>query len=273
MNIRFLFLTALSASIFCVFPPLQAGDWPEIHLSREMAVNEPAGETVSVVNDPVYRQGKRYRAYPLRPFVEKLAEQYRDSLDEAVIVFTAIDGYKVSMTYPDAMEEQGYLAFQDLDAKPGKWRPFKFGKDDLTPAPFYLIWSNPDIDKWRFPWPFQLDRIALQPATAYFGKAAPSIDASSQVGKGFSEFSRYCIRCHAMNGSGGKVGPELNSPSNVSERYSNGTLKGLILNNPDYRPNSKMPVFADILNEGQMGAILAYLQAMKGQKIPVDEDR
>ncbi|WP_305907785.1 cytochrome c [Methylomarinum sp. Ch1-1] len=258
----------LAMILFC--GELSAAPWPEIQLQRDLTPSSLTSTTVEVPKDPVYQTAKHYRAYPLKGIIDELSADYAGDLQQAVLVFTAIDGYKVSMAYPDALEEQGYLAFRDLDANENDWIAFKFGKEKITPAPYYLVWSKADIDKWRYPWPFQLSRITLQPARIYFGKAAP-VSTNDKISRGFAEFSRYCIRCHAVNGSGGSVGPELNAPQNVSERYADKQLTGLILNNPAYRPNSKMPVFAELLNDAQVNSILAYLKAMKSHKQAVNE--
>ncbi len=241
---------------------LNAAEWPEIMLSSELADTAQTVKTITVPKDPVYRSQKKYRAYPLRPVIQDLAKHYNGDLMQAVLVLTAIDGYKVSMTYTDAVEEDGYLAFNDVSAAPKKWTPFKFGDTEMTPAPFYLVWTKPNIDKWRYPWPFQLNTISIQPAEVYFGKAAPN-SQEKIVKQGFAVFSRYCIRCHAVNDSGGKVGPELNAPQNITDLYGTEILTKLILNAPLYRKNTKMPVFKEILTTSQVDSILAYLKAMK----------
>ena len=264
----FLF-AALTHLLIYLSPSCAAERWPELELRSAIAAVKPASEAVSIVKDPVYQSGKRYQAYPLRLFISKLGKRYSGNLDQAVLVFIASDGYKVSMSYPDALEEDGYIAFRDLDAFPDDWADFEFGREKINPAPYYLVWRKPGIDKWRYPWPFQLARISLQPATVYYGQAAP-IEKKASVTAGFAEFGRYCIRCHAVNGSGGTVGPELNSPQNVSELYSDNQLKKLILNNRNNRPNSKMPIFDTILTGRQIDNIMSYLKAMKMHKVGVD---
>lgn len=249
-----------------------AGQWPKTTITRDNLALQSRVETVSVIHDPVYKTNKKYQAFPLQPILKKLAENYPADLKQAVIVFTAADGYKVTMAYPDALEEQGYLAFKDLSAQNTDWIAFKFGKEQLTPAPFYLVWSKSGIDKWRYPWPFQLTIISIQPARSFFENAAP-ISANTATTEGFALFSRYCIRCHSVNSSGGSVGPELNVPQNITELFDEKTLKGLILNAPAYRHKTKMPVFNKLLNEQQVDSILSYLKSMKAHKINTDDTR
>ncbi len=271
MTYNTLKFAAACAFLLLLFPPAMAGQWPELELKRDIPATKAAGAQVAIAKDPVYQTGKRFLAYPLRPLIRMLGKRFAGDPQQAVLVFTAVDGYKVSMAYADALAEDGYLAYRDLDAAQGDWIAFEFGRERITPGPFYLVWSKPGIDKWRYPWPFQLQRIALQPVDVYYGRAAP-LDQSASVGAGFAEFTRYCIRCHAVNGSGGQVGPELNSPGNVTGLYSDATLRELILDNPKYRPNSKMPVFSGLLNDRQVDGILAYLKSMAAHKITVDEN-
>ncbi len=264
-------------STFCSLLLLLSNDtsaqqWPSITITRDNLALQSRITTVSISHDPVYKSGKKYQAFPLQSIIKKLGKNYPADLDQAVIVFTATDGYKVSMAYPDALEEHGYLAFKDLSAQNTDWTAFKFGKELITPAPFYLVWPKPGIDKWRYPWPFQLTNISIQAAGNYFGNAAP-VSAKKSVVEGFTLFSRYCIRCHSVNSSGGSVGPELNVPQNVTELYDDKTLKELILNASAYRNKTKMPVFNNILNEQQVNSILSYFKSMKIDKINTNESR
>lgn len=236
--------------------------WPEVQLQKSLNTANLPVVKVSIDKDPVYQTQKQYRAFPLKPILKTLSAGYPEDKNKAVLVFTAKDGYKVAMAYSDAISESGYLAFADLGAKQGQWNKFKFGQEHMTPAPYYLVWNKPGIDKWRYPWPFQLTSIMMQPAAVYFGSAAP-VSADENINEGFAAFSRYCIRCHAVNGQGGNLGPELNNPVNVTDLYDDHTLKNLILNNPDLRPNSKMPAFESLLSSTQIEQILAYLTAMR----------
>ena len=188
-----------------------------------------------------------------------------------MIVFTAADGYGVSIPYKDAMNEQGFIAFRDLAApNKKKWIEFKFGRKMITPAPSYLVWPKKGLNKWKYPWPFQLVNISLQPASIYFGSAAPT-SSNTNVKNGFILFSQYCIRCHSINLEGGKVGPELNIPRNITEYFKENELAGFILNAPSYRAGTKMPVFDHLFNSDEIKDLLHYLKQMKLEKIDVQE--
>lgn len=265
-------MNKLLLSMLCILPlQAMAGRWPEFHLNRELSSMTLPSETITVAHDPVYNTRKQYRAYPIQPILHQLGLQFTSDKQNAVLVFTASDGYQVAMAYSDAFEHQGYLAFADVSAaEPEQWMAFKSGKETITPAPYYLVWTQSDIDKWRYPWPYQLQTVTLLPADVYYDHAAP-VDNSPEITAGFALFSRYCIRCHAMNGSGGSVGPELNRPQNISDLYPEVILQGLIMNNPAYRKHSKMPAFDMTLSTDDLHTLMTYLKAMKYQSIQVDE--
>lgn len=239
-----------------------AKEWPTIELT---GIDLSSAKRVHVKEDPVYKTAKEYEAIPLAQVLRQFSETERSK--DKVIVFTAQDGYSVAMSLADAMSEQGYIAFRDIEApSEKKWVEFKFGKETTTPAPFYLVWTKKGIDKWRYPWPFQLVSISLQPASAYFGAAAPAKE-TDDVRNGFDLFTTYCIRCHSVNLSGGQVGPELNVPKNITEYFIEQELVGFILNASAYRSGTKMPSFEKIINRQQAEAIVTYLKHMKTEKV------
>ena len=255
--------------VFLLLSPPQSGwatDWPTFNLLTINSSNTPKSQTVKISHDPVYKTSKEYQAYPLAEFLNKITVPDSLKKDELVIVFASVDGYKVSMAYNDALSEQGFIAFKDNAATENKnWLNFKFGKQTMTPAPFYLIWPKKELDEWRYPWPFQLVSLSIQPAKAYFGAAAP-VHADDRINNGFALFSRYCIRCHSINLSGGKVGPELNIPKNISEYFKETELSEFIRNATAFRAGTKMPNFESIITASDARDIVLYLKQMKSEK-------
>ncbi|MDD5461967.1 MAG: cytochrome c [Methylococcales bacterium] len=244
-----------------------ATDWPTLDLLKTNSSNLPKPQTIKVNHDPVYKTAKEYQAYPLAEILEKIRIPDSFKKDELVIVFTSADGYKVSMAYSDAFTEQGFIAFKDNASTESKgWLDFKFGKQIMTPAPFYLVWPKKNLDEWRYPWPFQLVSLSLQSAKSYFGAAAPA-HADARINKGFALFSRYCIRCHSINLSGGKVGPELNIPKNITEYFKEEELDKFILNAAAYRAGTKMPNFENIITADEARDIVLYLKQMRSEKL------
>lgn len=243
-----------------------ATDWPTFNLLKADPSQLPKPQAIKVGHDPVYNKAKAYEAYPLAEILNKIVVPDSLKTDELVIVFTATDGYRVAMAYSDAIAEQGFIAFRDNGEENKKWLDFKFGKQTMTPAPFYLVWPKIGLDEWRYPWPFQLASLSLEPAKAYFGAAAPATNTNAQVNKGFMLFSRYCIRCHSVNLAGGKVGPELNIPKNITEYFKEQELPKFILNANAYRAGTKMPNFESIITTDDAEDIVSYLKQMKSKK-------
>ncbi len=255
------FFLFLLIAIFISYS-VSADEWPTIELA---GIDLSPAKRIQIEEDPVYKTAKEYEAIPLAQVLSRFSETDRAAKDR-VVVFTAKDGYSVSMALADAMSEHGYIAFRDIEVPSGKkWMTFKFGKETTTPAPFYLVWPKQGLDKWRYPWPFQLASISLQPASTYFGATAPT-KITDDVRIGFNLFSTYCIRCHSVNLSGGQVGPELNIPRNITEYFIEAELAGFILNAPAYRSGTKMPSFEKILDRQQAEAIVTYLKQMKNEK-------
>ncbi|WAK04067.1 c-type cytochrome [Methylobacter sp. YRD-M1] len=257
----------LSLAVLLLLPQLSpAADWPNFNLLKADPAQLPKSETVKISHDPVYKSAKEYEAYPLSEILNKIPMPPSLKADELVVVFTAADGYNVSMAYQDAMAEQGFIAFKDnAAAEPQKWLEFKFGKQTVTPAPFYLVWPKKGLDEWRYPWPFQLVSLSLQPAKTYFGAATPA-KADDRINNGFKLFSRYCIRCHSVNLAGGEVGPELNVPKNITEYFKEQELPGFIRNASAYRAGTKMPSFESLITPDDARDIVQYLKQMRLEK-------
>lgn len=245
----------------------QAADWPKVDLIGADLAHTMKAQTVVIPHDPVYKSAKQYLAYPLADITNKLAIPDGQNADDWMLVFTAADGYNVAMAYQDALKEQGYIAFKDTAAAANNWQTFKFGKQTITPDPYYLVWPKDGLDKWRYPWPFQLVAVSLQPTNVYYGAAAPVNSNNPQVKHGFALFSRYCIRCHSVNLAGGNVGPELNIPKNVSEYFQEQELVGFIRNASAYRVGTKMPSFENLMTVDDTQAIVDYLKQKKAEKI------
>ncbi len=235
--------------------PVFSAQWPEIRLLEIPNSELPVAVQVTIAKDPVYKTTKKYLAYPLDELLAKLKLPKHIKPDELQIIFTAEDGYQSFMSYSDAVSENGYVAFKDIAAPANKkWLPFKFGSEITTPDPFYLVWSNPELDKWLYPWPFQLTSISVEPAADFFAAAMPQSKQKS-VQQGFKLFSQYCIRCHTVNKVGGKIGPEIQ----VSESRKKYLLE-FILDASSFIKDTKMPSFKKQLDRENASAILAYLK-------------
>lgn len=86
------------------------------------------------------------------------------------------------------------------------------------------------------------------------------ITVSAQAeGAGDQIFARKCAMCHAVNGKGGKIGPEL---SKVSAKLKEQELKAKLENPKKSNPNSSMPSFKT-LPKADLDALLGYLKTLK----------
>jgi len=259
---KFAFLLLLVLNIG--FASDKSVEWPSIKLSLDNLSQHYPTVSVEISKDPVYQRDKKYLAIALQPLVKTLAEHYPDTLKDAAVVFTALDGYQAVMPYSTVLEREGFLAFKDLAAKLKNWIPFRFGQHSIMPAPFYLVW--PDLqkqEKWRFAWPFQLASIQLKPSRLIYKDAAPK-SPNKTILEGFGLFSQFCIRCHTINGSGGTVGPDLTSP-NPTTIYAESILMQRILNAKKFNPTTKMPVFKNVLSTEQIIKIIRYLEGIHVQ--------
>lgn len=72
-------------------------------------------------------------------------------------------------------------------------------------------------------------------------------------------FIQKCAVCHAVNGKGGKIGPELGK---ISARLSAAAIKAQLENPKKANPASPMPSFKT-LPKGEMDALLGYLKTLK----------
>jgi mono/diheme cytochrome c family protein len=86
----------------------------------------------------------------------------------------------------------------------------------------------------------------------------------SPARRGFDVFRRSCLQCHAINGEGGRVGPELNVPRSIVEYRPEAQLRAFIRNPQQFR-YTQMPANPH-LAEADLDALLAYFRHMSAQK-------
>lgn len=78
-------------------------------------------------------------------------------------------------------------------------------------------------------------------------------------------FGTNCSVCHAVNGSGGNVGPDL---SKVGTYRSLAWLTAFIKNPASVLAGSRMPAFQDKLSESQINDVADYLFSLRGNALP-----
>ena len=218
------------------------------------------------VDDPYYGAPKRFRALPLAAVLvrgfgpEASAERFA----HAELLLRARDGYTRTASGAQLLEEGAFLAFADAERAAGGF--FPIDRRQVDPAPFYLVWQGAgrnDTNLW--PWPYQLAEIEIVDFAAKFPHVPPTGAApGSPAQRGFAVFRASCMACHAINGEGGKVGPELNVPRSIVEYRDAAQLKQFIREPGSFRYTS-MPSHTH-LTDADLDALVAYFTHMSAHK-------
>lgn len=223
-------------------------------------------QAVTVPEDPVFHRKKHYEAVLLAGVLAKIGGYDRANPATTQVVFECADGYNPSMPLQKVLGSQAYLALRDADAPAGQDWTTVVGKtgDVKTVAPFYVVYTDVPPTDETFKWPYNLVRIRLKPAADELARLHP-------VGtpeRGYALFRTHCLTCHALNGLGGAMGPELNFPKNITEYWEEGDLRAFVRNPASYRHGSKMPTIPENqVSESDLSEILGYLRFMAGHKL------
>jgi len=215
--------------------------------------------------DPYYGKTKTYRALPFEK-VLKLGFRGVPGVEERELVLRARDGYTVPMRPTLANEPGAYIAVEDVDAP--AWEPI--GPQKANPGPFYFVWKEPSQQNLEtHPRPWQLAQVEIARFEVKFPHTVPTGEApASAAVRGFGLFRDRCVRCHAVNREGGRVGPELNVPKNVLEYRTEAEVRAYVKNPLSLRYGN-MPPHPD-LTEADLDALIGYLSAMKSRKFDPD---
>ncbi len=224
-------------------------------------------ETVVIERDPYYGRRKSFHACPL---AQVLTLGFGPSPPRAAggsFFLRARDGYERPASAERLAEAGAYLAFADADLTRGAtpaWEPID--RRQLDPGPFYLVWSRAhQTDTHRYPWPYQLSRIEWAAFETRFPHTLPGgAGEDSEAWAGFAIFRRDCIACHAINGEGGKVGPDLNVPRSIVEYRPEEQIKAFVREPGAFRYTS-MPANPQ-LGESDLDALIAYFREMAQRK-------
>lgn len=219
-------------------------------------------EVALTVNDPYYGRRKRFRALALAPLLQTAFGEPLDALRGADFVLRARDGYTVPLAGARLLEGGAFVAVADEEV--AGWEPI--GPQRASPGPFYLIWEGEaQRDLTTHPRPWQLAAIEIADLAATFPHTAPTgVPEGAPAQVGFRLFRAECLRCHAINREGGRVGPELNVPQSIVEYRPEAQIRAYIKDPRTFRYGN-MPAQPQ-LGEQDLDALLAYFRAMSERK-------
>lgn len=239
------------------------------------ALLRACSEQAIEVDDPYHGRRMRYRALSLRCVLD---EGFADrggaaSLEGESLLLRARDGYTRPAAGALLVDPNAHLAFGEPDLGAGsqasgpdapRFRPID--RRQIDPAPFYLVWTGvAQGDPHEHPWPYQLVTIEIAPFEEAFPHTAPKGLAKSDPGwRGYALFQESCSACHAINGEGGKVGPDLNVPKSIVEYRPLAQIRAYV-RNPEATRYTSMPAHPH-LSEADLDALIAYFAAMSARK-------
>ena len=231
------------------------------------ALRERVAPVTVRVHEPYEGREASFRALP---FAAVLDAAYGPGWrSEEELLFTCRDGYQPSVPVARVLAHRARLAFARADQERFTIRKLESGAHrDVELSPFYLVWENLDDTALRqeadYGWPYQVVGVDLIRARDRFPRMAPPPGAGPEVLAGFAAFRVHCSRCHALNGEGGSIGPELNAAASPLELRGRDWLRTWIADPSRILPTARMeplnPALPD--RERTIDEILAYLEAM-----------
>lgn len=239
--------------------------------ARELLINRPGqpavvlteadleahfGLTTLTLFDIEYQQDRRYQGVLLRDVL-----RYGGFNAGEGLILKAVDGY--SIAFDSAVLQQqgliGLIAMRDLDAPEGRYfEPFLHGREWVDFAPFYLVWLRLDETATaleKLPWPYQLHAIESNPSD-YYAAIAPPLPLQSA----YHLYLDHCVKCHAIKGIGGSLGPGLDRDGGMAQYLDDSRLHQMIGRVTDFFPKTKMPVFETSLSADEIDQLVAYIR-------------
>lgn len=225
------------------------------------------------VFDPYEEREIEFEAFPLDVVLDAVfSPSWRE---EEEILFTCSDGYQPTLPVPRVLEHDAWLAFDRIDRDGFAIEKIESGSQRrIELAPFYLVWENLDDEQMRregdYGWPYQLIGIELIRASERFPAMVPPDDASPDAVAGFQAFRAQCSRCHAINGEGGTIGPDLNFPVNPVDVREVEWIRHWIDDPSAMLPTARMPRLNPELPEREqtIDRLIEYLRAMARSRPP-----
>ncbi len=239
-----------------------AAQSPEIYidLEKELKKHPKKSETVSVAYDGFFKTPKTFKGYALAALLDSIVAVNAFDTAGALVVFECKDGYKPMMDMSKVMNRSmGYIIYKDVSQK-NAWA------DSIaaTFAPYYVSWTNVKKEDHSYMWPYGLVGIRLKASATEYKAIYPYHNAD--LVKGFQLFRNNCMKCHAINKVGGTMGPELNTPKNITEYRTEENIIAFLKSPTSSRRKSHMPTLTG-LTDAELHNIVDYLKGMKGHKV------
>jgi mono/diheme cytochrome c family protein len=226
----------------------------------ELAAEHPP--VIVTTRDPHYGADVRFVAMPLAPILRAIYGESETELRAREYLLEATDGYRVPVRGELLFERGVHLAVDDLES-PG-FAPI--GERRVSPGPVYLVYEGATRTNLEtHPRPYQLRTIRIATFAETHPHATPAgLDPAHPAHRGFAVFRDHCVRCHAMNREGGRVGPELNVPRNILEYRDEETVRAFVRAPSAFRYTA-MPDHRD-LSEEDLDVLMTYLRVMGERK-------
>ncbi|NNL85643.1 MAG: cytochrome c [Myxococcales bacterium] len=227
------------------------------------------GAELARVHEPYEDRPVEFAALPLPELFDAIySPSWRRERDLHVL-FTCADGYQPTVPLSRFLDHASWLAFERLGAAEFAIDKLESGRrQTVSLGPFYVVWDNAENEELRsegdYGWPYQVVAVDLVRTAERFPHMVPPPASSDRVRDGFAAFQVHCSRCHAVNGDGGRIGPELmTSPSSILLR-GRPWLRRWIEDPSSELPAARMPRFNPEApnREATIEAIIDYLYAM-----------
>jgi len=201
--------------------------------------------------NPLYHKEKSYLAFEIKDLLDLAYQSQWHSTDFSDIAFTALDGYQSVSPLRVFNEGGAFLAYQEIGSD-DDWE--LVGRKQANPGPYFLVWTgDQQTTENAYPWPWQVQRVNLLRFSDIYPAVVPqkvpkNENPDSSVYAGFMLFKNRCLRCHAIDQQGGKIGPDLNAPQNITSYRSKEMIIEIIKHASVYR-YTQMPDHTDLTDQ------------------------